>query len=173
MTERRTRGRRTRWGRAVLAAALFALLWWALTEGAVAWVFGAVVVAVATVAAFLLAPNDAPRLSLAAVPRFLGFFVYESVRGGLDVARRALHPRLPLAPGLLEYRLRLPPGPARIFLVNVVSLLPGTLSADLGETDLTVHVLDHRRPVLIELQTLERHIAALFGMELDPVPEAP
>jgi multicomponent Na+:H+ antiporter subunit E len=99
--------------------------------------------------------------------RFLPFFLWQSLRGGIDVARRALHPRLPLAPLLLDYPLRLPDGPACTFLANTVSLLPGTLSADLENGCLTVHVLDGSQPdVSAELQSLEALIADLFGVEL-------
>ena len=92
--------------------------------------------------------------------------VRESLRGGVDVALRALHPRLPLAPALLAYDLRLAPGLARIFMVNVVSLLPGTLSADLSGSGLSVHVLDRNLPVQHQLQALEQQVAMLFGVSL-------
>lgn len=160
------------WRRAVPTAALGALVWWALTEGAGAWIFGAVVIAAATGAALLLTPRGTNQISVTALPRFVAFFLRESWRGGFDVGRRALHPRLSLAPGLLEYRLRLPPGGARIFLFNVVSLLPGTLSTDFDESNLTVHVLDRDLPVLAEIEQLEAQVAALFGIELEPIPEA-
>ena len=51
--------------------------------------------------------------------------------GGADVARRAFHPRLPVAPQLIDYPFRLPPGLPRVILVNTVRLLPGAPSAEL------------------------------------------
>jgi len=149
--------------------ALLAACWWALAEGAPSWSFGAPVVLLAFVASLAVASARALRLRPAATARFAVFFLRESLRGGIDVAQRALDPRLPLAPALLHYRLRLPAGPAQVLLVSVVGLLPGTLSADLGESDLTVHVLDRHLPVLNELQALERHVAALFGIALPAV----
>lgn len=154
-------------------ATLLAVWWWALADGAPSWTFGAPVILLALVAGLVIAPARARCVSPARLLRFAPFFLRESLRGGIDVARRALHPRLPLAPALLDYRLRLPPGPARLFLVGVVSLLPGTLSADLGESDLTVHVLDRKLPVLHLLQALERQVAALFGVALPTREETP
>ncbi len=86
-----------------------------------------------------------------------------SLLGGADVAWRAFHPGLPIAPDLIEYPLRLPPGLPRVFMANTVSLLPGTLSASLDRSVLKVHVLDSRRGVLAELEAVEQSVARMFG----------
>jgi multicomponent Na+:H+ antiporter subunit E len=97
---------------------------------------------------------------------FVPFFVLTSLRGGLDVAWRALHPRLPIAPVLLHHPLRLPPGTARTFLIDTVSLLPGTLSTDVREATLVLHVLTDSSAAAPGVVRLEQHVAALFGVEL-------
>lgn len=147
-------------------AAFLAAVWWALAEGEPSWTFGAPVILLALVASLAISPVRAGRLRAAGLASFAVFFLRESLRSGFDVAWRALHPDMPLAPALLDYKLRLPPGPARVFMVNVVSLLPGTLSAGLSETDLTVHVLDRNLPMRDRLQVLEQYVAALFGVSL-------
>ncbi len=124
-------------------AGIFALLWWILTEGDWAsWGVGVPVLVASTYATFLLRSPNAWRWNLVGLARFLPVFVWFSLRGGLDVALRALHPHCPLAPGLLVYPLRLRVGPARVFFANTVSLLPGTLSAELEDDRLTVHILE-------------------------------
>jgi multicomponent Na+:H+ antiporter subunit E len=88
--------------------------------------------------------------------------------GSVDVAWRALHPRLPISPSLEEYALHLPSeGPARVFFANIVSLLPGTLSTELRNGSMMIHVLS-TEPVdaVTELRRLERKVGALFGLEL-------
>ena len=147
-------------------AALLTAVWWTLAEGEPSWVFGAPVILLALALSLAIAPPRAGRLRPAGLAYFAMFFLRESLRSGFDVARRALHPEMPLAPALLDYHFRLPPGPARLFMVNVVSLLPGTLSADLSESGLVVHVLDRSLPMHDQLQVLERYVAALFGMSL-------
>jgi len=87
--------------------ALFALLWWILTEGAVySWLVGAPVVVFAVLVSGVLLPGTS--WSLPGILRFIPFFLWHSLRGGVDVAGRALHPRLPISPGLLEHKWRLP-----------------------------------------------------------------
>lgn len=149
----------------VVVAAFFAAVWWVLTEGEPAWGVGVPVVLIASVAAWGLRFPGRVRLSLAGAFRFVPYFVWQSLRGGVDVARRALDPRLPLDPALLVYRLRLPPGPARVFLADIVSLLPGTLSAELAGDRLRLHVLD-RAPAPAAVRALEARVADLFGLRL-------
>lgn len=85
----------------------------------------------------------------------MGFFPLESVRSGIDVARRALHPRLPIDPDFVRFGFRLPKGPARIFQVNTISLLPGTLSVELQDTAVRIQVLNEQGPLARTRRILE------------------
>ena len=147
---------------------LFSLIWWVLAGGAAAsWWIGVPAVLAALFASAVLLP-PAP-FAWFQVLKFIPFFILRSLLGGADVAWRALHPGMPIAPGLITYPLRLPPGLPRVFLANTISLLPGTLSAELGANYLQVHVLDVRQDFLSEIETVEKSVAAIFGAAL-PVP---
>jgi multicomponent Na+:H+ antiporter subunit E len=156
---------------AAVGRRLFVLtvLWVVVSGGrAGSWTIGLPVIAVATAASMLLRsrrPESARQTvqPLAAL-RFLGFFAWQSLRGGLDVAMRALHPRMPIAPGFLELRLRVPPGPARVLVVDVVSLLPGSLSVALDDDRLTIHTIDTAMDIEQALRAVERHASAVFGV---------
>jgi len=149
----------------LLRFVLFALIWWILTDGAMdSWPIGLPAVLLATLLSVMLMP--ALSWSLRGILRFIPYFLWYSMRGGVDVARRAMHPRLPISPGLFDYRFRLPPGLSRVFMANIVSLLPGTLSVELGEEILHVHVLDEAGAINEELHMLENRLADLFGIEL-------
>jgi multicomponent Na+:H+ antiporter subunit E len=155
-----------RWRSVLLRAGLFAALWWVLVEGSVyGWVLAVLTIAAATGTSLALLPPGRWRLRPAGLLRFVPFFFWQSVRGGVDVARRAFHPRLPIQPGEVVYPLRLPPGPARPFFAAVLSLLPGTLSIELLDDRVRIHALDDRLPVTETLRRLEHHVAALFGSE--------
>lgn len=94
------------------------------------------------------------------------FFLIRSLLGGADVAWRAFHSGMPIAPDLIEYPLRLPPGLPQVFMANTVSLLPGTLSASLNQGIQKLHVLDGRNGVLAELEAVEQRVARMFGTYL-------
>lgn len=150
-----------------LRAALFALLWWILAAGRLdGWLLGGVAVAAATWASLRLMPPGAPgerRLRLAGLFGFLRFFLWNSLRGGLQVAGMALRGRAALQPQIVELSLTLPAGGARLLLANMLGLMPGTLSIALDEATLRLHALDTRLPVVAETRALEAAIAGLFG----------
>jgi multicomponent Na+:H+ antiporter subunit E len=151
----------------VLRAPLFALFWWVLSEGrADGWGVGLVFVALAVAASHRLWPSGSHRLSPAGLVGYIGFFLVQSVRGGLQVATMALRPRLALSPALFEIPLRLPAGPAVVWLTATLSLLPGTLSVRLDGTTLVLHALDARLPIEHEVRAVEAQIARLFGITL-------
>ena len=146
----------------------FSLLWWLLVGGSTdSWPAGLIVVPLAVLLSLALRPPVPWRVSLPAALAFIPFFLLQSLRGGIDVAGRAFSARLPLAPALLEHPLRLPRGTARIFLLNTISLLPGTLSADLAGDRLVVHCLDSEALATDDLRRLEDRVAALFLVTAD------
>ncbi|WP_328986915.1 Na+/H+ antiporter subunit E [Thiorhodovibrio winogradskyi] len=102
-------------------------------------------------------------LDIRRLPAFLGFFLATSVRGGVDVSRRILTWPLAISPGFLTYRTALRHPGARIFFLDLISLLPGTLSADLEVPNrLVIHVLDLGAENYRELAQLELQVARLF-----------
>ena len=137
-------------------------MWWVLTDGsASSWQVGVPAVLIATTASLAFIPPSS--LIWLEFIRFLPFFFSRSLLGGLDVAWRALHPRMPIAPDLVEYELQLPPGLAQVFMSNTVTLLPGTLSASIDQDVLTVHVLKQRVGLREEIEAVEQRVARVFG----------
>jgi multicomponent Na+:H+ antiporter subunit E len=158
-----------RWLRGIRRVAFFCLLWILLSGGAAgSWTIGVPMVAAATLISLRL--WHGPSLSLLGLLRFLPWFARQSLAGAVDVAIRALRPDMPLAPGMVRHHLRLPEaGASRIALANVISMLPGTLSADLDGNGLTVHALDARQDLHGMVADLEPRIAAVFDVPLEPV----
>jgi multicomponent Na+:H+ antiporter subunit E len=74
-----------------------------------------------------------------------------------------------LCPDLIDYRLALSTEAARIFTADAVSLLPGTLSADLRGNLVSIHALDRGADPVPELRRLERRVAGVFR---EPFPAA-
>jgi multicomponent Na+:H+ antiporter subunit E len=145
--------------------ALYGLFWVVLTGGRMeSWILGVPAVLMAA-----WVSGHARRFSISGGVRFTGFFLKASLISGFDVVRRALHPRLTLYPDLVDYPLSLSTEAARIFMADAVSLLPGTLSANLAEANLTVHVLDRNMPILAELRALEKRVAAMLEVDDRPL----
>jgi multicomponent Na+:H+ antiporter subunit E len=143
----------------------FFVLWIILSGGEPAdLVAGAVAVVVATWASLLLLPPRTSRVRPVALIGLVLRFLCQSVVAGVDVARRALDPRLPLHPGFVVYPVGLPPGPSRNMFTALMSLLPGTVptGADAGG-GLLIHCLDVEQPVAAQLAEEEEHFVRLIG----------
>lgn len=146
---------------------LLALIWLGLNGADFkSWIVGGPVVFTAAWLSLQLLPNLAWHWTIGGALVFAGFFFRESLRGGWDVARRALAPRLTLNPDVVDYPTRLPAGPARWFFCNVISLLPGTAVVEIEEQRLRVHVLEVSPQTERELRALEGRVAGLFGCAL-------
>jgi multicomponent Na+:H+ antiporter subunit E len=144
---------------------IFSLLWWLLTGGNLNnWPVGVFFILIST----LMSSAATPSASWSAIGfiGFVPFFLWHSLKGGLDVAARTFNRSLPLNPSVLSYRLRLPLEPARLFFANTINLLPGTLCADLDDHELTVHVLDTNSYFRRELESLEDKVAKLFRVSM-------
>jgi len=125
---------------------------------------GALTAVAATWTSLRLLPPAAGRVKFAALAARGPRFLWQSVLAGIDVARRALHPRLPLAAGLVTYRTGLPRGQARNTFATITSLLPGTVPLADEETGIVYHCLDTAQPVADQLAADER----AYGKALEP-----
>ncbi len=142
---------------------LYTLLWWGLSEGRLPNILPALGFIVLTTGVSLYCiPPGKWRIRLTELPGFLLFFFVQTFLAGMDVARRAFHPQLPLAPDVVAYSLQLPRQSAKTFFVWTVSLLPGTASVSLEENQMMIHVLDKHQAHQEKLQSIEDRINRLF-----------
>jgi len=143
------------------------LLWWMLSGGE-GWLFGGAASMLAAGVSLRLTPATHHRLRLRRIPRFVAFFLRQSAHAGWDVARRIVHPALPLDPAFLRLPLALPDGAPSWWLMSVISLLPGTLSVQRQGRSLEIHCLDAGLEVAAEVRHAEAQIARLFGLDAAP-----
>jgi multicomponent Na+:H+ antiporter subunit E len=140
--------------------AIFAGLWLVLTGGALdGLAFGLVAAAASAWVSIRLAPPAERPLRLLGLLALAPGFFGRALRGGVDVAWRAFHPKLPLRPGWIRYATTLPPGAPRAVLGGEVSLMPGTLTAGEQNGRLLVHCLDIDLPVDRQIGEEEERLA--------------
>jgi multicomponent Na+:H+ antiporter subunit E len=161
----------SRTGTGLRAVALrFALLLaaWVVLSGpdTKGWLLALLLVGAVTALSFRMVPAGGGSPRLLPLLRFAPFFLGHSLRGGVDVAMRALRPGARVEPRLLSLRLRLPTTPSRAFLAAVTGLFPGTAATRLSGSWLTVHVLDRSIDAEPQIRLLETRVAALFEVSL-------
>ena len=147
--------------RACARAAGFLALWLVLAGADPADLpAAAVAVVAATWTSLRLLPPGSSRLSPSALAKLTLRFAYQSVAASVDVAWRALDPRLPLRPGFVHYPVRFPPGNA---FTTLTSLLPGTVPAGTERGHIVYHCLDVEQPVMSQLAAEEAALARALG----------
>lgn len=147
-------------------AIVYAALWFALAGFDLADAPAAIVAVIAaTWASLRLLPPLDTRISVLALGALGIRFAWQSLAAGLDVAWRALDPRLPLRPGFVTYKVRVPEGPARGAFLTIMSLLPGSLPAWQDEHgDVAIHCLDVDLPVAEQMAEEEKLFMRALGV---------
>jgi len=149
---------------------LLLALWLMLTAGSPgSWVIGLPFIALA----LWLQPSSAnrPKLSglsfnIGGLIRFIYFFMLESLRGGIDVSRRVLSSRPRTDADFYEYPMRLQKPHAQQLFISSISLLPGTLCADMNDCQLRIHTLDRNMDTPDAVRRLESLVGKIFGETL-------
>ena len=97
---------------------------------------------------------------------FAASFLRQAVQAGVDVARRAFDPALPLKLGSVTYQPRLPAGLERSLFAAFASMAPGTLPAgERADGALIIHCLDTDIDVPAQMAVDEARLAAALGKE--------
>ena len=156
-------------GKKLLLSILLFLFWVALTATLALYdlVLGAIcAVFVAVITVSLLGRALNPRITpavLLRLPVFTVRLLWEIIKANYDVAKIILNPRLPIDPGIVEYRTYLPDDLPRTVFSDSITLTPGTVTVELEKDLLKVHCLC---PYHEEgLAGLEKMVAWLFGVK--------
>ncbi|MCM8801638.1 MAG: Na+/H+ antiporter subunit E [Candidatus Omnitrophica bacterium] len=75
---------------------------------------------------------------------YIPLFIWECIKANIDVARRVIHPDLPLKPGIVKVKTNLKSDTGLTFLANSITLTPGTMSVDIDPENgfLYIHWID-------------------------------
>ena len=144
--------------------AIFLALW-LIIAGPGAWIVGLLAAGLAAHVSLRLLPAALSAMRLLRAASLAPGFFWASFLGGLDVIRRAFHPRMPLNPGWIVHRSRLPSSGARAALGSDLSLMPGTLAAGGRGDRIYIHCLDVDQAVDSQIAREERRIGQSIGVE--------
>jgi multicomponent Na+:H+ antiporter subunit E len=152
--------------RAALIRSITFLLFWVIVAGfrGIDLLVGVLAALVTTWLSLRLLPLGHWRFRPIKLAKYLFRFFRQSVVAGLEVAWRALDPRMPLRPGFVVYHPQLPEGFTLDAFCTVSSLLPGTLpSGPDASGGLAIHCLDVTQPVARQLAEEEALFAEALG----------
>lgn len=157
--------------RAISLLVVFLMLWWSFTDGSMEqfW-FGFIVAVLATVLTMRILEGERFPIvvRIKTLARFVPYFIYESVKGGVLVAKLAVLPQRLVRSEYIEYETRIPQSAdlARMWFASTICIFPGTLSCGYKGDSLVIHVLDIGLLDMNSIQELEKIIGAIFDAEL-------
>ena len=179
----------------VLRSVVFAVAWWALSEGDASTIrYGIPAAAVALGVSLVLSPPRARRREDAADGGAAGgsrakggtafgplrrgwalivlicWFARQAVVGGADVAVRALRRPVAIDPVVVRAPIALPAGAARQVALVMLNLMPGTLVQAHEGDEARIHALSPELPVLEQWTQLQIKVGAAAGVGVSPHP---
>lgn len=162
----------------LVRAGVFGLLWAVLSGFDPDYaVYGVVSVALVTWLSIVLLPPRTTSLAglaglgtrVAGVFSLVVWFLGQVGAGGVDVALRAVKPRVDIDPTTVQAPQRLPEGHGRALSLLLMNLMPGSLVQSLsddGDT-VTLHTLSPELDPEAQWRGLQERVARASGLNLD------
>ena len=120
---------------------IYSLLW-AVLSGAKIDLFALIFILILAITTPFIFSLQRSKFHYFYIFTFFFFFLKYSIIGGLGVAKLAIKKNLSLTPTLYKLPLKTTNDFTSVMLANIYSLMPGTLSMDIQNHTLTLHILD-------------------------------
>lgn len=111
------------------------------------------------------------RVSPLGLLRYAGWLLGEIVQANLQVAWIVIHPRMPVAPRLLRFRVGFEEHLPQVVLAHSITLTPGTVTIDLREGVYLVHALVPSSADALLSGRMQSGVAKAFGGALEESPQ--
>lgn len=158
----------------VLGFIIWMLLTWPFTDGRIEWqivIAGLIAALIVAVLFHEMLPKE-HHIFLSPVRVFwfivyVPVFFYYVLMANFDVVYRALHPKMPIKPGIVKIKTRLKTESGITALANSITLTPGTLTVDLTDDGyLYVHWINVRAS---DVEGATKYIARRFEWFLEKI----
>jgi len=74
--------------------------------------------------------------------KFIPIFLKNLIQSNIEVAKIVLDPKLPINTGIVKLKTNLKSDYDKLLLANAITLTPGTITVELREDELFIHVLN-------------------------------
>ena len=89
----------------------------------------------------IIDPEGHPTHLIPGMMRYVPWLLWAITKANIDVARRILHPRLPMAPRLIRVEASQKTHLGQVIYANSITLTPGTVAVETDEGIIDVHAL--------------------------------
>ena len=93
---------------------------------------------------------------------YIPWLLYKIVIANLDVAYRALHPKMPIDPRIVEFKSVLKSDLSLTTLANSITLTPGTITVDVKDRTYLVHALTSKAAEELLKGDMQARVARVY-----------
>ena len=95
--------------------------------------------------------------------RYIPWLLWAIIKANIDVARRILHPRLPLSPRVIQVEASQKTHLGQVIYANSITLTPGTVTIETNEGTIDVHALTRETAEDVRSGGMDRRVTDMEG----------
>ena len=103
-------------------------------------------------------PEGHPNHLVIGLLRYMPWFLWAVTKANIDVARRIVHPRLPMAPRVIRVEASQKTHLGQVIYANSITLTPGTVAIETDEGIIDVHALTRESAEEVRSGDMDRRV---------------
>lgn len=108
-------------------------------------------------------PEGHPIHLVIGMMRYMPWFLWAVTKANIDVARRILDPRLPIAPRVIRVEASQKTHLGQVIYANSITLTPGTVAVETDEGIVDVHALTREAAEEVRSGDMDRRVTDMEG----------
>ena len=108
-------------------------------------------------------PEGHPNHLIPGMVRYIPWLLWAIAKANIDVARRILHPRLPMSPRVFRVEASQKTHLGQVIYANSITLTPGTVAVETDEGTIDVHALTRESAEDVRSGDMDRRATDMEG----------
>ena len=108
-------------------------------------------------------PEGHPSHLIPGLLRYIPWLLWAIVKANIDVVRRIVHPRLPIAPRVIQVAASQKTHLGQVMYANSITLTPGTVTIETDEGTIAVHALTRETAEDVRSGDMDRRVTNMEG----------
>ena len=108
-------------------------------------------------------PEGHPNHLIPGLLRYTPWLLWAIVKANIDVARRIVHPRLPMSPRMIQVEASQKTHLGQVIYANSITLTPGTVAVETDEGTIDVHALTREAAEDVCSGTMDSRVTDMEG----------
>ena len=111
----------------------------------------------------IIDPEGHPNHLIPGLLRYMPWLLWAIVKANIDVARRIVHPRLPMSPRVIQVETSQKTHLGQVIYANSITLTPGTVAVETDEGTIDVHALTREAAEDVRSGTMDSRVTDMEG----------